>query len=169
MGMENYSGNTLWLSVSCGKLTNKKKDIHCNAYTGTINKIEVKKDEYEGKEIEKVVVSLKDGEENAKIQFTLESWYSVGFFQRITSVDLYLPVTIGAMGSDLNEKMSFCWMKQGDKKIDKTEIAKPKKVKLGNKEVTDFTEFLEVAGAIIVSLTEKLGENEPQEDKDLPF
>ena len=41
MGIENYQGNVLWLTISGGKLVNKKKEISANAYTGFLKKIEL--------------------------------------------------------------------------------------------------------------------------------
>jgi hypothetical protein len=140
MGFEK-GGNVLFLNVSCGELLNKKQDIHEKAFTGKLVKIKKVEDVYEDKPLDKVMVFMNDGKQTVAIKFTLESWYSVGFFQRIDNVNLDHEFTLGVMGSDKNNKISFCWMKQGDVKIEKTEIPIPEKVTVGKTTVTNFEKF----------------------------
>jgi hypothetical protein len=111
--------NAIYLSVSCGYMKNKQKNINAHWVSGLITDIYVKEDNYEGKPISKVYVKLQDKSETYILQWTEDSWYSYGFFQRIKNVNLNHEVTIGVSSSDQNEKMSFCWMKQGDTKIEK--------------------------------------------------
>ena len=172
MGIENYQGNVLWLTISGGKLVNKKKEISANAYTGFLKKIELRTDDYEGQEVEKVLLTLKDKDETAKVQFTFESWYSIGFFERITNVDITKAVTIGAMPSDQNEKMSFCWMKQGETKIVKTDMVKPENTLIGKRQIKDWTKFIEAAHKIISDINSKIdfvSSETKDEQEQLPF
>lgn len=122
MGL-NESSNLLYINVSKGKLItgsgeNKKEFI---SYTGTLLKIEPFQDEYEGKPQNKIRLTFNDGEDprNASITFLEDSWFGVGFFARILNIDFKKPFTLGVIQSDKNEKVSFCYLKQGDKKIEK--------------------------------------------------
>lgn len=122
MGL-NERSNNIFINVANGKLVtgpkdNKKEYI---SYTGKLLAIEAFTDEYEGKPINKIKCTFNDGHEpaNAIISFTEDSWYGVGFFSRILNCDISKPITLGVSNSEQNEKVSFCWMKQGDKKIEK--------------------------------------------------
>lgn len=107
-------GKDLFLNVSCGRLINKKKEISFFAYEGTLMDIHQEMDEFEGKQISKIKLKMKDtkSDEIAVISFSEESWFSQGFFSRISKVNLSKPFVLGVSGSDQNEKVSFCWMKQ---------------------------------------------------------
>lgn len=142
--------NNLYLAVSKGKMVNKKKGLSYGGYTGYILGIDIVDDEYEGKPVKKVDVKMKDDktDEIVIIQFTLNAWYSIGFFSRIFKVDVKKPFTIGVTGSDDNEKVSFCYMKQDGlsyvnkdgKKVEAVEghktFAKPEEVDLGGGQKT---------------------------------
>lgn len=144
MGFEK-GGDILFLNVSCGYLVNKEKEIKEKAFTGRLLKVKKVEDDFEGKQMDKVRLTMSDGKITVSIKFTLESWYSVGFFQRIGNVKTEHEFTLGVMPSEQNEKMSFCWMKQGDLKIEKKEIPMPEKVKVGKTEVTNYEKFVEYA------------------------
>jgi hypothetical protein len=159
------SGNTLFLNVSCGFLVNKKKEISTRGYEGILESISQETDEFEGKPIDKIKLHMRDHktDEKAVISFTAESWYAVGFFQRIENIDLTKPFTLGVSQSEQNEKISFCWMKQGGKKIEKNaEIPVPETVTVGKKEIKDFEKFLEEAGKIIQRLNYFTPKEEPE-------
>lgn len=182
MGIVNQNNN-LYLNVSCGKLVNKKKEISSMAYEGLLLGIERKDDEYEGKIVGKITCKLKDtkSDEICFITWTEESYYSVGFFARITKANLSQPILIGVSGSKENEKISFCWMKQGQEtiKVEKGEFPGPKKVKVGKKEMVDWTKPLELFEKIMNQVNESLGKvdhtafaSTPETDlpkDDLPF
>lgn len=141
MGIEK-GGNFLYLNVSCGELVNKKKDIHCKAYSGYIIGIDRKEDTYEGKSVNKITLSMKDhsSDEVAKISWTEESYFSIGFFSQILGVDLSKPVRFGVSGSAENEKISFCWLSQFDKNVERNkDFPKPEKKKIGRNEVMDWS------------------------------
>lgn len=181
MGGTNQEALT-FLNVSCGKFINKKKELSYDGYLGKLVKIAREEDEYEGKPVPKVKIRLEDTVtgEVAQISFSFESWFSVGFFQRIEKIDLSKPFHVGVYGSKTNEKISFCWMKQGAK-IEKDEtLPEPKKVVVGRQTVTDWTEFAEKAEKVVLDLTAKLAAMVPaeapvsatapaKEESDLPF
>lgn len=150
MGMHSQGdgGKKLYLNVSCGKLVNKKQNISAYAYTGKLEKVEIFEDEFEGKPMDKVRVFLKDEktDETCLLTFSAESFYALGFFDRINNVkDFDKAITIGVSGSDKNEKISFCWLKQGEEKIGRTlDYIQPKKIETGrDKYVTVWTECIE--------------------------
>lgn len=150
----------LYLSVSCGKLKNKKKGIETGGYEGYIQNIVEKEDEYEGKPVTKIEVKMKDNNSDqfAIIQWTKESWYSMGFFARIRKIDVAKPFTIGVQPSERNEKMSFCYLKQeGIVKVEADKnFPKPKVVKVSSKDVTDWTEPMEEFKKIMDELNAKI-------------
>ena len=97
MGIETGGGDILYLNVSCGRLKNKAKNIDAKGYTGYVTNITRKDDEYEGKVITKIVVSMRDtaSDQLAKIAFTEESYFSIGFFSQIEGVDFSKPMLFG--------------------------------------------------------------------------
>lgn len=159
MGIVNRK-DFLYLSVSCGKLKNKKKGIETGGYEGFIQNIAEKDDEYEGKPVVKIEVKMKDNNSDqfAIIQFTQESWFTLGFFARIKKIDVTKPFTIGVMPSDRNEKMSFCYLKQeGITKVEADkEFPKPTAVKVSNKDVMDWTKPIEAMKKIISEINAKV-------------
>ena len=179
--------NYLFLHVSCGNLINKKKAIKASAYEGIFISITEKEDEYDGKPVTKVEVKMKDPEtgEIAIIQFTQESWFTLGFFARIQKIDLAKKFTIGVMPSEQNEKMSFCYLKQeGIAKVEADKnFPKPGKTKVGKKDVMNWAAPLEAMQAIVAEMNAKVtapegakpdGEAVPvvedeKGDDDLPF
>jgi hypothetical protein len=181
MGIINQS-DILFLNVSCGYLVNKKKEIKARAYEGFLLSIAREEDEYEGKPINKIRLELiDDKKERASISFTEESWFSIGFFSRLQNTDMSKPITVGVSGSEKNEKISFAWMKQGPKKIDKDpDFPVPVKVQVGNKEILDWTGTFKRFNEIIIKVNEDIAKavrgtepSEPQTggkpDDGLPF
>lgn len=152
MGIETGGGDILFLNVSCGRLKNKAKNIEAKGYTGYVTDISRKDDEYEGKVTTKVVVSMRDNKSDqlAKISFTEESYFSVGFFSQIKNADFSKPITFGVSGSQENEKVSFCWLSQDNQNLvrDK-DFPKPEKTKIGRNLIMDWTKLLEQAEVII--------------------
>lgn len=168
----------LYLTVSCGKMTNKKREISTFGVVGWITKISEKEDEYEGQVISKILIDMTDKKENFCVQFTTESWYSIGFFSRLKSIDLSKQITLGVSGSEKNEKISFCWMKQpGNKNVnEKGSIIKdesfpaPEKKTIGKKEIYDWTLPLAKMGEIMEWANEKISASLPEEiDKEPEF
>jgi hypothetical protein len=180
------SENKLYLNVNKGMLVNKKMGLSMYAYQGTLINIDRKDEPYEGKTISKVRVSLQDNESDqiAIIQFLEDSYYSLGFFQRLEMIDVFKPIIIGVSKSEQNEKVSFAWMKQNGHaiKVDRNAFVKPKKVSIGkDKFVFDWTECLERFSIIIDKvngeLTNSISTNkkyatsvdETEDTSDLPF
>ena len=158
----------LYLTISKGWLVNKKKKIETRGYEGTLIGIEEKPDEYEGKPVMKVRLKMKDTKtaEIAAIEFTQESWFSLGFFARIEKVDITKPFTLGVSPSEKNEKMSFCWIGQKGLKNAKTgketaegdpNFPKPEEKVIGRTKVQDWSKPLERMLPIIEALQAKLG------------
>lgn len=168
-------GTSTYLSVSKGFLVNKKKGIQFRGYVGYLAGLEKYEDEYNGKPMMKWKLRMKDdkSDEVVTIQFLDESWFSWGFFARIGKVDLKKPFHLGLSGSEENEKVTFCWMKQNGETVKKDEsFPKPKKVKIGNQEVPDWTEVHKAIEGITAKLKTDFHTPAPtQEEKsdDLPF
>lgn len=119
MGGEAHTSDSfMYLTVTKGKMVNKKRNIEWDKYTGYIVGIEIKDGEFEGKPTKKVEVKMKDdqSDEVVNIQFTLAAYFARGFFARIYKIDVSKPFTLCVTQSDQNEKSSFCWMKQGGQK-----------------------------------------------------
>ncbi|HQW95598.1 MAG TPA: hypothetical protein PLU58_07340 [Saprospiraceae bacterium] len=163
MGFESTGANILFLNVSCGKLVNKKKEISEQAYTGVLIDITQENDEFEGKEIPKIKLKMIDNKSDdvVSISFSEESWFGTTFFQRIDQVDVSKPFTLGVLGSDKNEKVSFCYIRQGDliKKDETYPIQK--KVTVGRNEIMDFSECLEMNLKIIELVKKKIAAADP--------
>jgi hypothetical protein len=159
-------GNTLFLNVSCGFLVNKKKEISTRGYEGLFKSISRETDEFEGKAIDKIKLHMTDHKtgDEAVISFTAESWYAIGFFQRIEKIDLSKQFIIGVAQSDKNEKISFCWMKQGGNKIEKNEsFPLPEKVMVGKSEVMNWEPVTAMSDYIIGKLNSIEVANIPDE------
>ena len=166
MGL-NSNSDSMFLNVSCGKLINKGKNIEARSFSGKILSIKQVDDTYEEKTIHKIKVEISDGDESAIISFTENSWYAKGFFQRIHKADLTKELVLGVSGSDKNEKISFCWMKQGDNVIKKDEsFVLPPKVEFNGEKVTDWGGWHERVADILGKLNYN---GNDQIDDDLPF
>jgi hypothetical protein len=166
MGTLPDGSNALYLTVSCGFLQNKKKEIKTRGYEGVFMSIKKEEDEFEGKKIDRIKLVMRDDTtgEDAIIQFTADSWYSVGFFSRIDKIDLSKPFTLGVGSSEQNEKISFCWMKQGGQKIEKdATFPTPQKVKVGKNEVVNWEPVNEAVDKIIEKISHKPVEFEKPE------
>lgn len=151
------NGNLLFLNVSCGWLVNKKKEISTRGYEGLFKSIAREVDTFEGKNLDKIKIHMTDHKtgDEAVISFTAESWYAIGFFQRIEKIDLLKPFIIGVSQSDKNEKISFCWMKQNGKAIEKnTAFVLPEKVKVGKADVINWEPVNEIVDRIIEKLND---------------
>jgi hypothetical protein len=159
MGIETGGGDILYLNVSCGRLKNKAKNIDAKGYTGYVTNITRKDDEYEGKVITKIVVSMRDtaSDQLAKIAFTEESYFSIGFFSQIEGVDFSKPMLFGVSQSQENDKVSFCWLSQNNKNVErKKDFPKPEKKKVGRNVVMDWTAVTDKIDGLIGNINEKL-------------
>lgn len=130
-------------------------------YEGKIVGISRRQDTYEGNTIEKVLVVMEDDSDEktprVTIQFSLESWFSVTFFARLAPVINAPRVRVGVYQSDMNEKVSFCYMRKitpaGAEKVEADKsFPKPVKHKIGNKEVVDYSEVVKAADALIAKV-----------------
>lgn len=162
MGLFNPSGNFQYLNVTCGFLVNKKQEIKVRGYEGKLVGIRFEDDDYQGKPVPKVKLVMEDPEEEKKalITFHAEGWYMWTFCQRILSIDLTKPFILGVSGPDDPEsKMSFCWMKQDGKKIEKDEkFPLPVKEKKGRKEVVNNEAAVAASEKIINDIQDIVGD-----------
>lgn len=144
----------LYLSVSRGKLRNKRENVELDGWEGVITAIDKAEDDYEGQVRLRYQLTMQDNDGKvAKIQFTDETWFYAGLFSRLPSVDVTQPVLIGVIPSEQNDKISFCWMRQGNKKITPVEgFPKPHKAVVGRKEVYDYTETNAFVDRVLISL-----------------
>lgn len=151
----------LFLNVSGGRLINKQKQISFFGYEGTLIGLKQIMDEFDGKQISKIKLLMKDAktDEIAQISFTEESWFSQGFFSRIGAIDLSKPFVLGVSGSDVNEKVSFCWMKQFNNKIEHDkDFPRPITNARGKQ---NYDEMIEATTKLMETLTKKVEELNP--------
>ena len=158
---------TVFLFVSKGKFVNKQKEISLDGYEGFLIKLTRSTADYQGTAYEEyrlhVRDSAPDSREEATICFRLESWFSASFFSRLPNVDLSKPVLVGVYNDkEVNEKISFCYMRQGGQKIERDKsFPMPNKVIVNKKTVYDYTDVEAVYDAQAVRINEagaKLGD-----------
>jgi len=144
-----------FLNVSKGKLANNKDGKYLDGYIGKLTDIKLVMESYEGQPSPKWKIVMKnmadpEGSE-AQISFKADAYYALGWFRRILNVNLALPFLMGAYRpKDSNEKISLCYMRQNEIKIeaDKDRIPDPVKVTVGMKELLDWTATLEECNKI---------------------
>jgi hypothetical protein len=162
-------GNVVFLRAKNGAISHwnreEKKEEIAYGVEGKLVSIFRKEDEFEGRKIAKLVVKLVDPADAQvyQLEWTEESWFTQGFFARILKVNLNEPLTIGANGSDKNEKVTFCWMKQNGKTIEKdVDFPRPITVEKRGKVSYDYDDMLEKVDVIVIDLQKKfepVGEN----------
>ena len=176
MALGTHGDGYMFVSVANGKMNYKEggEKKHADFFDGRLTGISLIQDEFEGNVTQKIELTMEDGTQKAKIKFTLEAWYSVGFFARIPKINLAEPFRLGVFGSEENEKVSFCFMKQGGAKVEgKKDIPKPENIQAGKKTVVDWTKFDEYAESVIAHVQAKLAHPQepdvPAKPDDLPF
>ena len=140
-------------------------------YEGLFQNIREKIGEYEGKEQRVVEVKMKCAKtgELAIVQFTKKALFAKGFFQAIRKVDLNKVFTIAVWGSEENEKISFCGLKQDGYKYEgKRKTIEPDKsfpnyseVMVSGEKVLDWTAPLKAMDEIIAHITESRATTAP--------
>lgn len=185
MGL-NLKKDYLYLNASNGALRNKKENIEAMSYTGKLLSIIQTTDMFEEQVVPKIELKVKDlsSEQVASIKFNEASWFSFGFFARIDKIDVSLPIEIGASGQKENEKVTYCWLKQSNKPLEKSIDAcfNAKKITVSCKPANDWGELVKVIPGLVKILQDKLNQqndwpttnNTPQPDTksdndDLPF
>lgn len=157
----------LYLKVTKGRLIHKKGETITHdfgGYEGTILGIREKEGEFEGKKTTSIEIKMRDvaSDEIVIVQATKKAWWCLGFFARIEKADLTKPLTIGVLPSDQNEKMSFCYLKQGGETIKSdNDFPKYKTLKINGEDVQDWAEPFAKFDSIIKSINEKLAANAP--------
>lgn len=157
MGIGTHGGSVTFINVANGEMTYPArdqegkviKDEHktCGYYEGYLTRVELVDDEFQGRVNKKVQLYMADPEaqneweKRVLIKFTLEGWYAHGFFSRIGKIDLTKPFRLGVFGSEQNEKISFCYMRQGEVKIE-SDKSFPRHDKEGQKYLDAVTETL---------------------------
>lgn len=152
-----------FLNVSKGKLANNKDGKFIDGYVGKLIEIKYALEKYEGQQNAKwkiVMRNMTDPEgSEAQISFKADAYYALGWFRRIRQVNLGLPFLMGVYRpKDSNEKISLCYMRQGELKIepDKDIVPDPVKISVGTKELLDWTKTLEVCTQIADELRERI-------------
>lgn len=181
-----------FLNVSRGKLINKKDEKYIDGYIGKLTEVKFVTDTFEGqpqpkwKVIMKNMASTEGGE--AQIAFKADAYYALGWFRRILSVNVARPFLMGVYRpKDGNEKISLCYMRQDEQKIEanKDVVRDPVKVTVGTKEILDWTDALSDCNKIAIELGKRinvahmaepmgggevpLGEAPKDEKEELPF
>lgn len=182
MGGYKRGQGKLFYHVSCGKLklSTGKKDENgdpvyedFDGYEGQLVGIEKFEDEYEKKKQKKIRVTMqsevkvKGGEtelETAEITFTDETFFVPAFFSRLVNVEIDKPFLLGVLPSEQNEKMTFCFMKQYGKKIEKDKTF-PQPEKIGDSKY-DFRDVTKRVNSLIAEIQEYLNAGkEPAADE----
>lgn len=168
MGLITAGSNVTYVDAKNGALWVWNKETKTSdkfwAIEGRIVKIYLYEDKFKEEKTMKVIVQLVDEDNKLfSLKWTLESWYTQGFFSRIMNISLSKPVVIGASGTDKNEKVTFCWMKQNDAKVEPTEgFPKPLKVEKRGKAITNYDDMLDEVDKLLVKLQEALQMETPQ-------
>ncbi len=154
-------GNFSFYNVSRGKLRRKVEGVEeeHHGYTGYLTSLRRVSDEFEGKTIDKIEARMRDSDSDAQIsiKFSERAWFAFGFFQRVVQVNFEKPFTIGVMGSKDNEKLSFCYIRQGGDIIKKTSvIPEPEKIEVNGEKTTEWTPCVEKYKEIVEEISNKL-------------
>jgi len=169
MGFGSHGEGATFLTVTKGKIVNKKKNIKADWVEGLITKIELKDGTFENQKTLKGEVTILDmkSKEQFKLQFSAAGWYSQGFFARTPNLNFSLPTFIGAFGPKDDDKkgtedaskVSFCYMKQNGAKIEKiVGTPQPEKVTFNRQEQTSWDKFLAFAEVEVARINAKLKE-----------
>lgn len=186
-------GNTLYLNVANGIMRHKYKvqvpaekegdpptektveEIY-NGWIGKITDIQRVEGKYEDKPIFKYQITMVHEGEVAYVQFTEDTYYCLGFFQRLRNVDFSKTLLIGVLPGKDNKKISFCYLKQDDVPIKKEEnFPQPEKKVQGKKkiEVTIWDAVNEEIELVLEEVKPKINEAKKSLSKtnedDLPF
>lgn len=154
--------NFSYYNVSCGHLKTGSGETarSISAYSGILLEIKEEEDKFENKPVKKIALRIQDDSSPtiAIVKMTKESWYALGFFARIQKIDVTKPFVLGVLPSDQNEKMSFCYLKQDG--IDKIEADKnfprPKKVKISDKDVMDWSDPFKRMAEVMAEVNAKI-------------
>lgn len=178
MGEVKHGDGVTFYKVSSGKLKKQKRDENGTAlknedgsnqyelldgYEGRLLSIEKRENEFEGKKTMQVCVKMLDEEsgKKAEIQFTDKTFFMQSFFSRLVNVDIEAPFIIGVMPSEQNAKMSFCYMKQFGKKIEK-DASFPKADKI-DENTYDWRKVTAKVDGIISEVNAFLGYKNPED------
>lgn len=142
-----------YVTVSKGKLVVRQPD-GTKAYYDSwseANLVGMKRIHDEKYDRDKWCLTLKElNGDTVILQFTDETWYSVGFFARILNCRLDLPMEIGVLGpkedagklpdDESRSKTSFCYIRQEGTAVKKDDaFPKATKITLNRKQVDDYT------------------------------
>lgn len=96
MGLGNNDGRFAYVNIKQGKLAIKKGNeiVLFNYIEGFISDIDIRTDEYQGKQYKKLCISIDDGSESFQLQMKLDSGYGRAFCNMIENVNLEEPVKI---------------------------------------------------------------------------
>lgn len=154
----------LYLSVTKGRMVNKKANIDFGGYEGTFLGIREKVGQYEGKPQYRIELKMKDSAsaEVVIIQFTKRGFAALGLMSSIRKLDLNKKFTVKVWGSEDNEKISFCGLQQdGYQYLEKRKTIDPDKsfprplpVMINNEKQYDWALVLPEMDAVIKHINE---------------
>ena len=168
MGFPDTDG--VYANVRRGRLSVKRGDktYEYPYFQGKLVDVRIVKDSYEDNEYEKVLMTMEDNE-RIIVAFRLEGWYSQGFFSRFRKINKDHQFTLGVMPSEQNDKMSFCWVKQGGQVIKKDDnFPKPERHEFKGHKVTDWSKFVTAVKEMLQEENIKVSADDipPQTDDD---
>lgn len=88
MGLEVNNGKATFVNIKEGKLYTKEKGkdpVFFDSLSGVLNSIRFEKDNYQGKDYEKAIISLTDNGERYVLQMRVDSGYFRGFCNSLKS------------------------------------------------------------------------------------
>lgn len=158
MGLNNRSANVKYVRLKDGKFYLSTDKENANPYSeleGTIVKAYYKNEEFEKTPIRKLILVVTDGEDNYQLSLNVESTSYNGLISFLANVDLSQPLTLHPKmetqvrdGKEVTKRTIL--VSQNGKfarsyftKEDPKGLPAWKSVKVGNKVVTDKSEFLD--------------------------
>jgi len=168
MGAKSKS-NVKYYNVTSGQLKRKvgeKEFEYYQGYEGLFVGLKLVEKTFNNKPNKQFQLTVKDpdSDEVAIIQWGAKSWFTPTFFQRFGGLNLTQPFYMGISGGGDESRTSFCWMKQGNKKIEKNpDFPLPVKEKDGDEVQYKYGEVLKAAEKLMEQANKSVSENKAVE------
>ena len=158
-----------YVKIKDGKFylsTDKEHKTPYDEFEGLLTNMAFREDEYEGQKIEKLQLTMNDGEADYIISFSFDSAYTSSLVGFLKNADLSRPLSIVPISKTEGEKVRRSILVRQDNKFVKAYYTKDnphglpemKKVTLNRKTVWDKTDFLEFFRNVILNeLVPQLG------------
>jgi hypothetical protein len=155
MALKNRDNNKKYLKLKDGKFYINKEETPYEELEGTITNIRYKDEEYEGAPIRKLAIVISDEDDNYELGLNVESSNYTSLVSFLKNVDINRPLTlhpkVDVQNKDGKEVTRRSILVSQDGKYAKSYFSVSsgnttpewKIVKVGNKKITDKTEFLE--------------------------